>query len=499
MLPTRASRAGGAVCARFNVIQGPGQQPLEEGRWTLAKVAEGGTAVPLELLFPADFGPEPLQIPLGRRTYEVTPSRDGTTLGLGVALRPDGAGAPRPPGAGRAGRRRIVHRLWVRAFALSLRLLRSVTRQGRRDIVFATELSTGLTGNLAAIHERMVERGLARTHRLRIVSRPSPTEPWRLADLVRLPWWLAHAAAIVTDGHIELVQVASWHVRTVEVWHAYGAFKLMGYSLAGRPGELGPFSRAYKGYAAVTVGSDSDIPVYAEAFGLPEERIHPTGIPRVDRFFDPSSREAAVERARAAVPDSVGRRTIMLAPTYRGSVREASYDTGRLDWQAIHRLCLERDAIFIVRPHPFVRGPLDIPPSLRDRIVDGRGLDVDTNDLLLIVDLLISDYSSVIYEFSTLGRPMLFFAYDLETYAAERGFYQGYEAFVPGRIVRTCAELVDAIRRNDCQVEKVQPFASRHVGGTDGRSTDRVVDLITLAQAPARASDDPFCTVPASR
>lgn len=198
-------------------------------------------------------------------------------------------------------------------------------------------------------------------------------------------------------------------------------------------------------------------------------------------------------RARAAVPGSIDRRTILLAPTYRGSVREAHYDTGRLDWQAIHRLCLEQDAIFIVRPHPFVRGPLDIPASLRDRIVDGRSLDVDTNDLLLVVDLLITDYSSVIYEFSTLNRPMLFFAYDLEAYETERGFYEPYEGFVPGRIVRTCEELIDAIRRNDCQAEKVQPFALRHVGGTDGHSTDRVVDLITLEQAPARAADDPFC------
>jgi CDP-glycerol glycerophosphotransferase (TagB/SpsB family) len=495
MPPTRASRAGGAVCARFNVIQGRGQQPLDEGRWTLAQVSDGGTVVPLELRFPADFEQvtEPLQNPLGTRTYVVTPSRDGATLGLFVELRPGRMGASRPRGPGRGGRGRIVHRLWIRAFALSLRLLRSVTWPGRRDIVFMTELSASLTGNLAAIRERIVERGLTRTHRLRIVSRPSPTVPWRLADLVRLPWWLARAAVIVTDGHIELVQVASWQIRTVEVWHAYGAFKLMGYSLAGRPGELSPFSRAYKGYAAVTVGSDADIPVYAEAFGLPEERIHPTGIPRVDRFFDPSGRKAAVERVRVAVPSSVGRRTILLAPTYRGRVRDAGYDTGRLDWRAIHELCLEQDAIFIVRPHPFVRGPLDIPPSLGDRIVDGRALDVDTNDLLLVVDLLITDYSSVIYEFSTLNRPMLFFAYDLETYAAERGFYEPYEGFVPGRIVRTSEELVDAIRRNDCQVEKVRPFALRHVGGTDGRSTDRVVDLITLGRAPSRAPDDPFC------
>ena len=498
MSPTRAApagHAGGTVCLRFNVIQGPGRQPLGEGRWTLAHVADDGTTAPLELDVPAGAArmPQALEIPLGARTYVVTPSREGTALGLTVELRFNEAGVPQPGRERRSGRRRGVRRLGLRAFAWSVRLLRSVTPRDRRDIVFITELSTGLSGNLAAIHDRLVERGLTRTHRVRVVSRPGPTARWRLVDLARLPWWLARARAIVTDGHIDLVQVASWHVPTIEVWHAYGAFKLMGYSLAGRPGELSPFSRAYKGYGAVTVGSDADVPVYAEAFGLPEARIHPTGIPRMDRFFQPASREAGAERARAAVPEAAGRRTILLAPTYRGSVRDAAYDAARLDWRAIHGLCVEQDAVFIVRPHPFVRGALDIPPELRDRILDGRRLSVETNDLLLIVDLLITDYSSVIYEFSTLNRPMLFFAYDLEAYEAERGFYQPYETFVPGRIVRTSEELVDAMRRHDYEVEKVRPFAESNVGGTDGRSADRVVDLITLGEAPARATADPFC------
>ena len=136
--------------------------------------------------------------------------------------------------------------------------------------------------------------------------------------------------------------------------------------------------------------------------------------------------------------------------------------------------------------HPFVREPLAVPEALRDRIVDASATatgnaatPIETNDLLFAVDLLITDYSSIVYEYSTLGRPMLFFAYDLDDYVASRDFYEPYESFVPGRIVRTFPELLAAIRREDYEQEKVEPFARRHFDHLDGGSTDRVIDLIT--------------------
>ena len=94
--------------------------------------------------------------------------------------------------------------------------------------------------------------------------------------------------------------------------------------------------------------------------------------------------------------------------------------------------------------HPFVSDPLDVPEAYRDRLHRRRPTSpIDVNDLLFAVDLLITDYSSIVFEYSTLGRPMLFFAYDLDEYVAERDFYVPFEAFVPGRIVRTFPELLD--------------------------------------------------------
>ena len=225
--------------------------------------------------------------------------------------------------------------------------------------------------------------------------------------------------------------------------------------------------------------STADVQIYAEAFGIPESHVIPTGVPRVDRFFDPAHRSAARTAALEVFPAARGRFTILFAPTFRGhGARTATYDFGRIDYAALHALCVEKDAVCIIRMHPFVRDPLRIPDGLTDRLLDGSAAPIDVNDLLFAVDLLVTDYSSIVYEYSTLGRPVLFYAYDLEEYVASRDFYEPYETFVPGRIVRTFDELLDAIRRDEYEVEKVAPFAARHFDHLDGGSTDRVIDLI---------------------
>jgi CDP-ribitol ribitolphosphotransferase len=175
--------------------------------------------------------------------------------------------------------------------------------------------------------------------------------------------------------------------------------------------------------------------------------------------------------------------TILFAPTFRGEgPKTATYDLARLDYAALHALCVEKDAIIIIRMHPFVTEPLTIPEAFRDRLLDGSAVALDVNDLLFAVDLLITDYSSIVFEYSTLGRPMLFFAYDLEEYIATRDFYEPFESFVPGRIVRTFPEVLDAIRRDDYEIEKVAAFAARHFAHSDGGSTDRVIDQLILGR-----------------
>ncbi len=353
-----------------------------------------------------------------------------------------------------------------------------------RPNLFASRLISEMSGNLQVVRDRMLERGLDRDLEIVTMLKPGITARWSLADRFRLARLLVSSDVILVD---DVFQPLNWarpdpHVKIIQLWHASGAFKTIGYSRAGKPGGPDPFGSTHRNYTTAIVSSIHDIPFYAEAFGIPESAVVPTGIPRMDRYFDPVGRAAGLGAAQAAFPEMDGRWTILFAPTYRGETyRDAFYGYEQIDYAGLHALCVERDAVVIFKMHPFVQDAPIIPEPFRDRLIDGSAAAIDVNDLLFAVDLLITDYSSIVFEYSVLDRPMLFFAYDLDEYVATRDFYVPFEAFVPGRIVRTFADLLDAIRRDDYQADKVAAFAQRHFAHLDGGSTDRVIDELILS------------------
>ncbi|HEX5397130.1 MAG TPA: CDP-glycerol glycerophosphotransferase family protein [Candidatus Limnocylindria bacterium] len=505
MRPTHASREGDDLYLRFNVMQGPGQEPLAAGRWELISLAtEGvprasrasgmprmsGVAIGVANGRALDPYAHAREFALSRGSYRVEPAIDpfDATFVLDVRLSRSRLFGSRMPWGGILARLRQLTRLRElrrRGFALLYHLNGALHRRDGSRILFTSDSHEQLSGNLKVIHDRMVERGLDRDHRLLTLFKPSVAAPRTWRDRFRMPRLLASADVILLDDYQPVIYriEPARGVRIIQLWHASGAFKTVGYSRVGKPGGPSPWSRTHKNYTRAIVSSDFDVPFYAEAFGIPERRVVPTGIPRMDRFFDERASASARQEALSAFPEIAGRRTFLLAPTFRGKgPRDAYYDVDLVDVAALHQLAVEKDAVVIVKLHPFVRQPLSIPQQFADRIVDGSRSSIDVNDLLFAVDVLITDYSSIVFEYSTLGRPMLFFAYDLEDYVATRDFYVPFEEFVPGRIVRTFDELLDAMRRDDYQAEKVAAFAARHFSHLDGGSTDRVIDQLILAR-----------------
>lgn len=487
MAPTNAMIDGTVAELRFNVMQGPGQEPLEPGRWILeiARADGAATARPAVIVAPhAECGQASATFDLGRGRYVVRPGVHPTSGLFALEVSLDETATPawavsdvRSPLARLMLR---LRRLRPGTFAVLFRLLRAMSRRNGRRILFSSDSRDRLGGNLKIVYDRMVDLGLDREYRLETLFKPSITTSRSARDRLRLPWLLARSDVIVIDDFQPVIyRVDDPEMRIVQLWHAWGAFKTVGYSRVGKPGGVSPYSRVHKNYSFAAVSSTSEVPFYAEAFGIPEWRVIPTGIPRMDQFFDPLRRAASREAALTAIPAARGRMTILFAPTFRGhGARTAWYDLERIDYRALHLLCVEKDALCIIRMHPFVRTPLSIPEAYADRIIDGSGVSIDINELLFAVDLLITDYSSVVFEFSTMDRPMLFYAYDLEAYVASRDFYVDYVDFVPGRIVRTFAELLDAIRREDYDVARLKAFRARHLDHFDGHATDRVIDLI---------------------
>jgi len=491
MRPTNIHRDADLVVARFNVMLGPGQHPLRGGPWTLSEIGPDGQATPIALRLAAPLDRDRLdrdfKYPGGR--YQVTPAIDEAGI-LTLTIRNRRAGRRRSPTRRwsiRHWKRRFQRRAWFRrrVFLTLYRLHRAMAPRDGRRILFTSDSHSELTGNLAVIHDRMLARGLDRDYRLETIFRPSIAmrRSWR--DRWRLPRLLARADVILLDDYQPIIYrlPPDPTQRIIQLWHASGALKTVGYSRVGKPGGPTPYARRHKNYTYALVSGMHDVPYYAEAFGLPEERVVPTGIPRMDRYFDEAHSERSRARARELFPQIEGRMTILFAPTFRGhGPRGAHYDYDLIDWAALHALCVEKDAVVIWKMHPFVRTQAPIPKAYRDRIIDASRSPMDVNDLIFSVDLLVTDYSSIVFEFSTQMKPMIFFAYDLDEYIASRDFYVPFDEFVPGPIVRTFEELIGLIRTERYDAEEVAAFARRHFDHLDGSATDRVIDELILAR-----------------
>jgi CDP-glycerol glycerophosphotransferase (TagB/SpsB family) len=493
MPPTRAWQEDADLLLRFNVMQGPGRVPLVGGRWVL-EGAGAATSPAGPLRIEEAPAPDPGRSTARFELDEEDEAEEGTyvaaarvdpvdgSFGLDITLLPPAGRS----GGGSIARRTAewtgyrLGRIRLGLFVAVFHLCRVIARRNGRRILFTSDSRAELGDNLKFVWDRMVERGLDRRYEMLTLLKPSITARRRFLDRLRLPWMLARADVIVIDDyHPVIYRLDERDARIVQLWHAWGAFKTVGYSRVGKPGGLSPWSRVHKNYSIAIVSSEDEVAPYAEAFGIPEDRVRPTGLPRMDRFFGDRERETARDAALAAYPATRDRRVILFAPTFRGAgARTAWYDLDLIDYDALHRVCAEQDAVCIIRMHPFVTTPLRIPEALRDRLIDGSGSAIDVNTLLFAVDLLITDYSSIVFEFSTLDRPMLFFADDLEEYVASRDFYVRYEDFVPGRIVRTFDDLLDAIRREDFGADRLAAFRAAHLDHFDGHATDRVIDLI---------------------
>lgn len=108
-----------------------------------------------------------------------------------------------------------------------------------------------------------------------------------------------------------------------------------------------------------------------------------------------------------------------------------------------------------------------------DFVFDGSTT-VKIETALCAADILIADYSSLIFEYSLLNKPMLFYAYDLEEYEHDRSFYFDYKSFVPGKIVINNDEIILAIQKNDFRKDRIPAFREKFMGACDGRSTARI-------------------------
>ena len=272
--------------------------------------------------------------------------------------------------------------------------------------------------------------------------------------------------------------------KIVQLWHACGAFKKWGMSTAdkkfGATKERIKKHPFYANLSLVTVSSPDIAWAYREAMMLEDtpEVVQAVGVSSTDVFFDPEFLEDAHASVHEAVPGIGGRKIILYAPTFRGHVRSA-VGPDQLDIEAM-RAALGDEYALLIKHHPYVNNPPAIPESCKDFAFMLSGFPIDK--LLATADVCITDYSSIIFEYSLFGKPMAFFSPDLSDYDDWRGFYYNYDELTPGPIFTETDGLVEWLSglSEGFDDSEVQAFRKKFMSACDGHSTDRIMERIGL-------------------
>ncbi|TGD11597.1 CDP-glycerol glycerophosphotransferase family protein [Brevibacterium sp. S111] len=479
--------ASGRYRLTINVTQFNRRSQVPNGTYYMVALRRGQ-------LHPANF-------PLGRvgeldgysRAFVYNKNRSAYTVTFGVS---DDEGAPfflmrtysfgrsaGKPSSRVARMKSKIRGKWAKTKRKALRKVYSAGSKKRPDdgsnILFASEARPNMQGNLKAVHDRMIERGLDKDYNFAYSFRTGRTSSRRSA--FHLAWQMGKANTILIDDYFAVLKDLGNRneQKIIQLWHAGSGFKSVGYSRFGQYGSPN-LRNAHRQYSYAICGSQHLRDVYSEAFGIERESVFATGLPRIDGFLREGRAEEVLVEFENDFPEAKDKRKILWAPTFRGrGSGDAHYDYDVIDFQALYDACGD-DTVVLFRQHHFIPEPAPIPSEFSDRLIDVASCP-DTNDLLLISDVLITDYSSVIYEYSLLERPMIFFAYDLETYSATRGMHRDYEKAAPGSIATTFDELVNLIRQPALSVEKTKEFVRENFDFVDTNNSDRVIDTLVVS------------------
>ncbi|WP_040907020.1 CDP-glycerol glycerophosphotransferase family protein, partial [Streptomyces griseoflavus] len=221
------------------------------------------------------------------------------------------------------------------------------------------------------------------------------------------------------------------------------------------------------------------------------ERAYPSryvsldhGYPRNDVYYTAGAAEIRAVRERLGI--APGRRAVLYAPTHRDY--EAGW-TPRLDLAALSDR-LGEDTVLLVRGHYFYDGAASPLTGLRrsGRVVDVSSYD-PVEELCLAADVLVTDYSSIMFDYANLDRPIVIHADDWETYRTTRGVYFDLTAEAPGPVARTQEELTGILTtdawRDENAAKARAVFRRRFCEYDDGRAAERVVRRVFLGQDEA--------------
>lgn len=330
-------------------------------------------------------------------------------------------------------------------------------------ILFADAHHAKRYGNMIPLYDRLEELGY---HPTDLCANFQEMSFFRLISYL-LKFMKEYATAemiFISDYFLPVSSCKKRQVtKVIQLWHAGGTMKKMGYDAQD------DIPSYYKGsptanYDLVTASSKACVPVWAGAWHLPETTVQPLGLARTDVYYDPDWNRANIQRFYEVYPEAKGKKIGIYAPSFEGNAAHP-YNHGLTSGILDVMKALEKDWFFVVRLHPHM-----------ERLYPQYACKMTTEELFSAADLLITDYSSVLFDYLIYQKPLLLYAPDLAMYEQQRGFYLNYRE-LPAPILATPEEFQKAIQTEAWKPyqQDLQACFETFMAACDGHATDRIL------------------------
>lgn len=295
--------------------------------------------------------------------------------------------------------------------------------------------------------------------------------------MLKQMYHIATSKAVLLDSYCIPVSLLKQResLVVIQMWHALGAFKKFGYSILdqeeGSSSRIAELMRMHKNYTYALTSSEYALPFFAEAFQVEESQMRVFPLPKTDMLLDDNLKQDAVKRIYEAYPhlQNTEKKIIVYAPTFRkGAVEANALREAML--QLVDAVDFEKYEL-VIKTHDLT----DVKVNCENVIVDHTFTSLE---FFHVADVIITDYSAVLFEAVFADKPIYFYAFDFEEYMRKRSFYIDYYSEMPGTIEKDASKLLEAIEKEEADLEKIKNFREKMVASCKTSYTDDFVDFL---------------------
>lgn len=365
-------------------------------------------------------------------------------------------------------------------------------KKTRQDLIlFESNLGRNYSGNPRAIYEELLNRGLDKKYKIYWIfeNTEGVDVPGNVKKVLResysylrLTW---QAKMWITDTRMMGYVIKNPNTKFIMTWHGTPLKKLgldMDDIFMAKNRGIEKYKASFWNHSRrwdyLVAPNEYSEKIFRNCFDFKKTMLK-TGYPRNDILVNQNNKEYInMLKDKYKIPKN--KKIILYAPTFRDDENVAKNKyvfNPHINFDVLYRN-LKNDYVFIVKYHYFITSKLDWT-RFKGFITD---IDTDIKELYLLSDIMMTDYSSTMFDYSVLKRPMIFYTYDLDKYAGDRGFYFDFIETAPGPFLYNTEELVDFLKGGEPDFspyeQKLEDFYNKFNVWEDGSASSKIMDLV---------------------